>query len=52
MGMGRCEQLFLDTIEGNEDAVAAQIEKIHAEETSPLHYNKEDSLRKGPLIRS
>lgn len=39
------EQLFLDTIEGNEDAVAEQIEKIHMEETSPIHYNKEDSLR-------
>ena len=25
--------------------VAAQIEKIHAEETSPIHYNREDSLR-------
>lgn len=24
---------------------AAQIERIHREETSPLHYNKEDSLR-------
>ena len=39
------EQLFLDTIHGNEEAVAAQIEKIHREETAPLHYNKEDSLR-------
>ena len=39
------EQLFLDTINGNADAVAAQIEKIHREETAPLHYNKEDSLR-------
>ena len=39
------EQLFLDTIEGNEAAVAEQIEKIHMEETSPIHYNKEDSLR-------
>lgn len=39
------EQLFLDTIHGNEEAVAAQIEKVHAEETAPLHYNKEDSLR-------
>ena len=39
------DALFLDTIEGNEEAVAAQIEKIHREETSPLHYNKEDSLR-------
>jgi hypothetical protein len=39
------EQLFLDTINGNEEAVASQIEKIHREETAPLHYNKEDSLR-------
>lgn len=39
------EQLFLDTINGNEEAVASQIEKIHREETAPLHYNKDDSLR-------
>lgn len=39
------DRLFLDTIHGNEKAVAAQIEKIHDEETAPLHYNKEDSLR-------
>ena len=39
------DKLFLDTLEMNEDAVAAQIEKIHREETAPLHYNKEDSLR-------
>ena len=39
------EQLFLDTIEGKEEAVAAQIEQIHKEETSPLHYNNEASLR-------
>lgn len=39
------EQLFLDTINMDEEAVAAQIEKIHREETSPIHYNKEDSLR-------
>ena len=39
------EQLFLDTIHLNEEAVGGQIEKIHAEETAPLHYNKEDSLR-------
>ena len=39
------DQLFLDTLERNEDAVAAQIEKIHQEETAVLHYNKEDSLR-------
>ena len=43
--MAESEQLFLDTIHGNEEAVAAQIEKVHAEETAPLHYNKEDSLR-------
>ena len=39
------EKLFADTIQKKEEAVAAQIEKVHAEETSPLHYNSEDSLR-------
>ena len=39
------EKLFMDTIQGHEEAVAAQIEKVHAEETAPMHYNKEDSLR-------
>ena len=39
------DQLFLDTLEMNEEAVAAQIEKIHREETAPLHYSKEESLR-------
>lgn len=43
--LAESEQLFLDTIHGNEQAVAAQMEKIHAEETAPLHYNKEESLR-------
>ena len=39
------DQLFFDAIHGNEDAVAARIEKIHLEETTPLHYNSEASLR-------
>ena len=39
------DQLFYDTIHRNADAVAAQIEKIHTEETAPLHYNTEASLR-------
>ena len=39
------EQLFADTIQGNEAAVASQIEKVHTEETVALHYNREDSLR-------
>ena len=39
------EQLFADTIQRNELAVAAQIEKIHTEETAALHYNREESLR-------
>ena len=39
------EKLFNDTIQGDEEAVAAQIEKVHAEETTPIRYNKEDSLR-------
>lgn len=38
------EQLIVDTVHGNAEAVAAQIEKIHAEE-SVLHYNSEQSLR-------
>lgn len=43
--LAKSDKLFLDTIHRNEEAVAAQIEKVHAEETAPLHYNKEDSLR-------
>lgn len=43
--LAESEKLFLDTIHKDADAVAAQIEKVHAEETAPLHYNKEDSLR-------
>ena len=39
------DRLFEDMIHMNEDAVAAQIEKVHTEETSPLHYNQEESLR-------
>ncbi len=39
------DKLFMDTALGNAEAVAAQIEKIHAEECSPLHYNREASLR-------
>ena len=39
------EKLFIDTIQGHEEAVAAQIERVHAEETVAIHYNKEDSLR-------
>ena len=43
--LAESDKLFFDTIHGNEEAVASQIEKIHREETAPLHYNKEDSLR-------
>lgn len=39
------EQLIADTIHMNEEAVAAHIEKIHSEETAPIHYNSENSLR-------
>ena len=39
------EQLFLDTIHMNEEAVAAQIEKVHTQETSPLHAHNEQTLR-------
>ncbi len=38
------EQLIIDTVHENAEAVAAQIEKIHGEE-SVLHYNNEQSLR-------
>ena len=38
------EQLILDTVHQNEEAVARQIEKIHEEE-SPLYYNNEQALR-------
>ena len=38
------DQLIYDTIHGNGEAVAAQIEKIHEEE-APLHYNNEQALR-------
>lgn len=39
------EQLIYDTVHRNADAVAAQIEKIHAEETAILFYNDEQALR-------
>ena len=38
-------QLIYDTVHRNADAVAAQIEKIHAEETAVLFYNDEQALR-------
>ena len=38
------EQLIVDTVHMNADAVARQIEKIHGEE-SPLYYNSEQALR-------
>ncbi len=38
------EQLIFDTVHGNAEAVAKQIEKIHGEEAA-LHYNSEQSLR-------
>lgn len=39
------DQLIYDTVHGNAEAVAAQIEKIHGEETAPLFYNDEQALR-------
>lgn len=38
------EKLLEDTVHGNEEAVARQIERIHEEE-SPLYYNNEQTLR-------
>lgn len=45
MRLNESRQLIQDTVQMNEAAVAAQIEKIHAEMTDPLHYNSEQSLR-------
>lgn len=39
------DQLILDTVHENAEAVAAQIEKIHTEETAVLFYHNEQSLR-------
>ena len=39
------DQLIMDTIHGNTEAVAAQIKKVHIETTNPLNANREDSLR-------
>ena len=39
------DQLIYDTVHGNAEAVAKQIEKIHAEETAVLFYNNEQALR-------
>lgn len=39
------DQLIYDTIHQNAEAVAAQIEKIHREETAILYYNDEQALR-------
>ncbi len=41
----RSEKLFEDTITMNEEAVAGAVESVHSEETSSLHYNREESLR-------
>ncbi len=39
------EELFEATLRKDEDKVAKEIEKIHSEETAPIHYNREQSLR-------
>ena len=39
------DQLIIDTIQMKADAVAARIQKIHAEETAILYYNDEQALR-------
>lgn len=39
------DRLIMDTIHMNADAVAAQIEKVHAESTNPLNANNENALR-------
>lgn len=39
------DQIISDTVHMNADAVAAQIEKIHTEETTALFYNNSQALR-------
>ena len=39
------EELFDATLRKDEDKVAKEIEKIHSEESAPIHYNREQSLR-------
>ncbi len=39
------EKLFDNTIAMKKEAVAAAIEKVHREETAPIFYNREESLR-------
>ncbi|MBR4061216.1 MAG: AAA family ATPase [Lachnospiraceae bacterium] len=39
------DRLIYDTVHGNAEAVAEQIEKVHAEETAVLFYNDEQALR-------
>ena len=43
--MRESSQLILDTVQMNEEAVAAQIEKVYAEIADPLRYNNEQALR-------
>ena len=38
-------KLIEDTAAGNAEEVARQIEKLHRQECTPLHYNREASLR-------
>ena len=39
------EQLLKDIIEGNEAAVAANIQNVHMKESAPIWYNNEQALR-------
>ncbi len=39
------EQLLADMIAGNADAVAANIQKVHMKESTPIWYNDEQALR-------
>lgn len=39
------DQLIADTLDGNEEAVAAAIDKAHESGTAPLFYNNEQALR-------
>ena len=39
------DRLIMDTIHGNEEAVAEQIRRVHMETTNPLNANNENALR-------
>ena len=45
------DQLIMDTVHMNAEAVALQIEKVHLEATNPLNAHNENALRAAFLKR-